>query len=186
MRPHLVLPRKKHLESIRNDPSLLSSTYGLNSQSFRFTANARAEQKRGLRVPAMALRPASSLLRCQRAPLVLVVRPLARERVSSASPPPPRCCAVRALCEAQSAAGRLPGLQAAPPPRQRRLPASATRHRRYGAIWARVVAGGGGRTIPPPGITHRRARGGRGRWSVARERGGALLLLGETAGGGWE
>ena len=64
-----MLPRKKYLESIRNDPSPLSSTYGLNSQSFSFTANARAEQKRGLRVPAMALRPASSLLRSQRAPL---------------------------------------------------------------------------------------------------------------------
>ena len=131
----------------------------------------------------MALRPASSLPRCQGAPLVLHGHPLARERASSASPPPPRCCAVPRLAEGRNAAGRLLGLQAAPPPRQRRLSAPATRHRRWSARRARLVSLGGRRAISHQGIMRRRAQGGKVDGAWPSRAAGRCQRRGECGGG---
>ena len=121
----------------------------------------------------MALRPASSLPRRQGAPLVLYGHPLAREHASPASLPPPHCCTVPRLAEGRNAACRLLGLQAAPPPRQRRLSAPGPRNRRWSARRARLVSLGGRRAISQRGITRRRAQV-KGRWSVAVARGAEL------------
>ena len=146
-------------------------------------APAVISQKPPPRHAAMALRPASSLPRCQGAPLVLHGHPLARERASSASPPPPRCCAVPRLAEGRNAADRLLGLQAAPPPRQRRVSASATRHRRWSARRARLVSLGGRRAISHQGIMRRRAQGGEVGGAWPSRAAGRCQRRGECGGG---
>ena len=146
-------------------------------------APAAISQKPPPRRAAMALRPASSLPRRQGAPLILYGHPLARERAFPASLPPPRCCAVPRLAEERNAAGRLLGLQAAPPPRQRRLSASEPRHRRWSARRARLVSLGGRRAISHQGIMRRRAQGGKVGGAWPSRAAGRCQRRGECGGG---